>query len=209
MVLSPDRDRLTSCASEIRSEEDSRTDILVVGEPQHASAIDPTALERADTTYEVHTAESRDDVNKITGGVEIDIAIVDGAAADVPALCEDLRAATPAALVLGLIVPETGCDLSQSSIDEVLVKPISKTDLEDAVRRLLRRTAYYQVVQERLAITSKLATLETIKSFEELEDGDQYAILLEELAAVEIQCAELFADFDERDFAVLFREIDV
>jgi DNA-binding response OmpR family regulator len=71
-------------------------------------------------------------------------------------------------------------DLLHMEFDEYLVKPLTGTDLRDAVERMLARNAMEDRVLEMFAVASKLATLESKLDIAQQERSEQHQQLLDE-----------------------------
>lgn len=76
---------------------------------------------------------------------------------------------------------EPDVDILELGFDEYLVKPVSRDELLNVVASMNRRVSYERNVQDWLALLSKKATLESVKTEEELDDSPEYWALLEEI----------------------------
>lgn len=76
---------------------------------------------------------------------------------------------------------EPDVDILELGFDEYLVKPVSRDELLEVVGSMNRRVSYERNVQDWLALLSKKATLESVKTEEELDDSPEYWALLEEI----------------------------
>ncbi|WP_254534840.1 HalX domain-containing protein [Halomarina litorea] len=119
-----------------------------------------------------------------------------------------LRDQYPSSSLIALVSPNIKTGVAQSTADEHLIRPVTESELSETVTLLLRRQSYHRLVQSHLNIASKLATLETDSSIEELERDGQYTTFSEELDCVETQIDGLVTDFDDSDFTRLFMGLD-
>jgi len=75
---------------------------------------------------------------------------------------------------------EPTLDIVEMEFDEYLVKPVTTEQLRDVVARMLARRELETQVQEIFDLASKLATLESKLSLEQLDSSDEYAALRSE-----------------------------
>jgi DNA-binding response OmpR family regulator len=77
---------------------------------------------------------------------------------------------------------EPDVDIVALEFDEYLIKPVSASQLNDAVERMLAREQLDEHIQQIVEIGSKLATLEAKLDYEQLQESDQYRHLREEFS---------------------------
>jgi DNA-binding NtrC family response regulator len=77
---------------------------------------------------------------------------------------------------------EPDLDIVEMQFDEYLVKPVTGDQLQNVVERMLARQALDEQVQRTFALASRLATLESKLSFDQLETSEEYTALREEFA---------------------------
>jgi CheY-like chemotaxis protein len=82
-------------------------------------------------------------------------------------------------------------DILDLPFDEYLVKPVSHEQIRDAVKRMLVRMSCDEQIQELVAIASKMATLESKMTLEELESSAAYASLEAKFAELKDGGADL------------------
>jgi DNA-binding response OmpR family regulator len=99
-------------------------------------------------------------------------------------------------------------DILEMGFDDYLVKPVSRDELFEIVERLLRRVDYDDAVQRYFSLASRKATLEDEKPAAELESNEEYAALQAELAELNGDLADTFAELDDEDFRAAFSAID-
>jgi len=77
---------------------------------------------------------------------------------------------------------EPDLDIVEMQFDEYLVKPVTGDQLRDVVERMLARQALDEQVQRTFVLASRLATLESKLSYDQLETSEEYTALREEFA---------------------------
>lgn len=113
----------------------------------------------------------------------------------------DLRVA----LVSGI---EPDFDIIGLGFDAYVVKPVSRTELHDVVRRLLARAVYSDEIQEFFALASKRAALEAEKSQAELANSDAYHDLVDRIRSRRAELDNLLSQLTTDDFVAVFRELN-
>ncbi len=73
-------------------------------------------------------------------------------------------------------------DILDLPFDDYLVKPVTRERIHDAVSRMLVRDACDETIREIVALVSKMATLESKMTIQEMEASDEYAALREQLS---------------------------
>jgi DNA-binding response OmpR family regulator len=99
-------------------------------------------------------------------------------------------------------------DVLELGIDDYVVKPVDRDDLEDLVSRLLARSLYSEEVQEYFSLASKRATLETTMQPEELADNDRYRELRVAIDEKRAALDALVGELDDEDLLAVIRGID-
>ena len=77
---------------------------------------------------------------------------------------------------------EPDLDIVEMQFDEYLVKPVTGDQLQNVVERMLARQALDEQVQRTFVLASRLATLESKLSYDQLETSEEYTALREEFA---------------------------
>jgi len=68
-------------------------------------------------------------------------------------------------------------EIAALSFDDYLVKPVSNAEIRDAVERMLVRERCDEAIRGIVALASKMATLESKMTIEELNSSEKYAAL--------------------------------
>jgi DNA-binding response OmpR family regulator len=98
-------------------------------------------------------------------------------------------------------------DIIEMPFDDYVIKPVSRSDLFETIERLLTCARYESQLQKYYSLTTKYATLLANKSNTELETSEEFAELKERREQVRGSLEETIEDFDNQDFAAVFREI--
>ena len=102
---------------------------------------------------------------------------------------------------------EPDFDILDLGLDEYLVKPVSRSELREAVDRLLTRVTYDESVQEFYSIASRLAALEARKPADALEASDDYQELLTEIRRVRERLSVTLEDLGAEEYSAMFRDL--
>lgn len=103
---------------------------------------------------------------------------------------------------------EPDVDIISMGFDEYLTKPISRTELREAIERMRQRSTYDAKLQEYFALASKRATLETEHSPEELADEPEFQRLCDRLETTRKQLDEALDRLSEEDGYVVATETE-
>ncbi|WP_436934821.1 response regulator transcription factor [Halovenus marina] len=102
-------------------------------------------------------------------------------------------------------------DILDLPFDDYLVKPVSHDQIRDAVERMLVRMSCDEQIRELVAVASKMATLESKMTLEELESSAAYASLEAEFAELKdggadlAECeGDIYAEFTTEKIRTLF-----
>lgn len=146
------------------------------------------------------------DVRGAVGGKEgleaidddVDVVLLDRRMPEMPGseVLEEIRERGFDCRVVMVTAVDPDLDLLDMDFDEYLVKPVSRDDIQNAVERMLARTAFENRIQEMFSLASKLATLEMKLDIQQLEQSEQYQQLVEEFAAHR----EAAKQFDETQY---------
>ena len=181
----------------------SETTILIVDDEQAVADIYATHLE---DEYDVRTAY----------GGEAAIAALDE---DVEAVLLDRRMPGMSGDEVLEAIREQGFDVRVAMVtavdpdfdilgmgfDDYAVKPISRDELYDTVRKLLDYSAYDDTFEEYYQLVSKRAALKTSKSKSALESSEEYQALTDRIAALEETLDDATADMGDEEMDGLFR----
>ena len=102
---------------------------------------------------------------------------------------------------------EPDFDIVEMGFDDYLVKPASKSDLNDTVERLLTRSNYNDKLDEYAALVSKKTALKMEKSHAELESNDEYQELVARIEELKEHVDPMVQDFDKDDVAAVLRDL--
>lgn len=183
---------------------DAPTVLVVDDEPDVADAYAAQLRER----YTVRTAYSGADALET---IDDDVAVVlldrrmPGQSGD--DVLEQIRGRGVDARIAMVTAVDPDFDIIQMPFDDYLTKPVSQADLFATVERLLTCAKYEAQFQEFYALTSKIATLRANKSGTELETSETFDQLRQRRRQVRDDLDETIAEFDDDDFAAMFREM--
>lgn len=140
----------------------------------------------------------------------VDVALVDRRLPEMDgdellAALQDTNPDLRVALVSGI---EPDFDIIGLGFDAYVVKPVSRTELHDVVRRLLARAVYSDEIQEFFALASKRAALEAEKSQAELANSDAYHDLVDRIRSRRAELDNLLSQLTTDDFVAVFRELN-
>jgi DNA-binding response OmpR family regulator len=153
--------------------------LLIDDEPD----IVATYQEQLSKTYTTRTAysgeEALDELDET-----VDVILLDrrmpGMSGD--EVLEQIRKQNLDCWVVMVTAVEPGVDIVALEFDEYLIKPVSASQLNDAVERMLAREQLDAHIEQTVEIGSKLATLEAKLDYEQLQESDQYRHLREEFS---------------------------
>lgn len=87
-------------------------------------------------------------------------------------------------------------DIIDLRIDDYLVKPVSKTEMRETVRRLLKLDEYNEQMRKLTAKKLKRNVLKVEKTGAELEESEEFQRLNQEIESLETQIDEIAKDLD-------------
>jgi len=87
----------------------------------------------------------------------------------------DSRHLNPRIVMVTAVEPDI--DIVEMSFDEYLVKPVTGEQLRNVVERMLARQSLDDQVQRMFVLASKLATLESKLTYDQLESSEEYDAL--------------------------------
>ena len=102
---------------------------------------------------------------------------------------------------------EPDFDIVEMGFDLYVLKPLSQSDLLEAVERLESRSEYDDRLQRTASLASKRATLEAEKPREALERSDEYQQLTDDLDELDDELDRITEQFDTDDYRQLFEDI--
>jgi Response regulators consisting of a CheY-like receiver domain and a winged-helix DNA-binding domain len=98
-------------------------------------------------------------------------------------------------------------DIIEMPFDDYVTKPVSNEELLDAIERLLTCAEYEDQLRTYYRLTSKYAALLANKHSAALEGSDEFRELQDRRETVRQQLNETVDEFDNDDFAAVFREL--
>ncbi len=108
------------------------------------------------------------------------------------------------AMVTGV---EPGFDILDMGFDLYILKPVTRTELLDAVETLFVRSEYGGLLREAASLVSKRALLEPQKSEAELDASEEYRELLDRMAALDEELLAVAGSLSSDDYRVMFRDL--
>ena len=88
-------------------------------------------------------------------------------------------------------------DILELSLDEYLVKPLSKEDIHEVVDQMFARPTHDEQRQQLCALMSKKAALEAVKSQQEPDTNDEFATLETKIDNLKTAVDEPVEDLDD------------
>ncbi len=158
--------------------------------------------------YEVDVATSTNEASEMVGEA-YDIALLDRRLPDGHGeeVLAEIREAGFDIRVGMVTAVEPDFDIVEMGFDLYVLKPLSQSDLIDAVERLQTRSEYDDRLQRTASLASKRATLEAEKQREALERSDEYQQLTDELDELDDELDRITEQFDTDDYRQLFEDI--
>ena len=189
--------------------------ILVVEDETSVTKLYVQFLEPEYTVQTAETAQEGIDVLLGQGGAdgagaaEIDAVLLDRRLPDAPGeevldLIEDHGFDCRVAMVTGV---EPDFDIVDMGFDLYIVKPVTRSELLEAVETLFVRSEYGGLLREAASLASKRALLESQKTDAELEASEEYAALLERMSELDDELLDLAGSLSSDDYRVMFRDL--
>jgi len=177
--------------------------VLVVDDERHLADLYTDYLAEE---FEVRTAYGGEEALELLDAHAVDVTLLDRRMPDLSGdeVLAEINEADAEIRVAMVTAVNPGFDIIDMGCDEYLVKPVSREDLLDVVRRLLKLSEYSEKHQQ---LTSKKLTrnvLQVEKSGPELAESDRYERLTGEIEELE---AELDGLSDDLEFEDLQRHI--
>jgi len=108
------------------------------------------------------------------------------------------------AMVTGV---EPDFDIVDMGFDLYIVKPVTRSELLEAVETLFVRSEYGGLLREAASLASKRALLESQKSEAELEASAEYSTLLDRMSELDDELLDLAGSLSSDDYRVMFRDL--
>lgn len=151
--------------------------VLLVDDEPHLLGMYAAMVE---DQYAVKTATSGERALEVIDD-EVDVALLDrrmpGMSGD--ELARTIRERGFECRIAMVTAVEPELDVLEIPFDSYLVKPVRQDNLLDLIDHLLTRKQYSKEVQEFLAVSSRLATIESQHSVQELTSHEEYQDLVE------------------------------
>jgi DNA-binding response OmpR family regulator len=192
--------------------------ILIV---EDDSAVTKLYIRFLEPEYEVLTAETAQEGIDILLGQGSTATDDTDAAAEIDAVLLDRRLPdAPGKEVLDLIEQEgfdcrvvmvTGVepdfDIVDMGFDLYIVKPVTRSELLEAVETLFVRSEYGGLLREAASLASKRALLESQKSEAALDASEEYGTLLDRMSELDDELLDLAGSLSSDDYRVVFRDL--
>lgn len=152
---------------------DDQTTVLVVDDETETADLYTNFLTEE---YEVRTAYSGEEA---LDTLDADVAVVlldrrmPGMSGD--EVLKTIREREPDCRVVMVTAIEPDLDILDLPFDDYLVKPVTQDSMLDTVSAMLARNTYDDTIQEIFSLVSRMATLESKMTIEELEASEEYA----------------------------------
>ena len=183
----------------------SGTSVLVVeDEPDIAALYAGFLEERYDVTVAETAAEAIEIVDESFDAVLLDRRLPDGSGDDV---LEHIRENGFDCRVAMVTAVEPDFDIIDMGFDLYLTKPVSRTNLLDALETLLTRNEYDDLLQEAASLASKRAVLKSQKPTARLEGNESYTELVDRLEAIDADIDDIGESLSTDDYRAMFRDI--
>ncbi len=181
-----------------------KTVLIVEDEPQVARLYEGYLP----SDYEVRTVHTGQDALSVADedvdAVLLDRRLPDMQGREVLAELRDRGLDAPIAVVTAV---DPDLDIIEMGFDLYVVKPVSESELRDALDRLWTRSQYDTKLRRAASLVSKRAVLETQHDADELAESTEYARLLDRIDQLETELDDMAAAFSADDYRLLFREI--
>ena len=197
---------LTGTADKRPTMAHDQTTVLVVDDEQDVADLYAMWLE---DDYRVQSAYGGEDaLSKLDDAV--DVVLLDrrmpGRSGD--EALEEIRARDVDCRVVMVTAVKPDFDIVEMGFDDYLVKPVSKDELGDVVRRMLTRVDYDAQLQDYFSLVSKKAVLESEKGDDALAGSEEYTQLRAELDEVKSEVDTTRDELsDHDDFVGAFRDL--
>ena len=172
-------------------------------EPEYTVLTAETTQEGIDTLLGEHSSDD-DPSTTAVDAVLLDRRLPDAPGEEVLDFIEEQRFDCRVAMVTGV---EPDFDIVDMGFDLYIVKPVTRSELLEAVETLFVRSEYGGLLREAASLASKRALLESEKSEAELEASHEYATLLERMSELDDELLDLAGSLSSDDYRVMFRDL--
>ncbi|ATW88570.1 response regulator receiver domain-containing protein [Halohasta litchfieldiae] len=188
--------------------------ILVVEDDSSVTKLYVQFLKPEYTVFTAETAQEGIDIllgnsDADTDAAGIDAVLLDRRLPDAPGeevlnLIEDRGFDCRVAMVTGV---EPDFDIVDMGFDLYIVKPVTRSELLEAVETLFVRSEYGGLLREAASLASKRALLESEKSDGELDASEEYGTLLGRMSELDDELLDLAGSLSSDDYRVMFRDL--
>ncbi len=178
------------------SEHSPRSDATVLIVDDEVETADLYAEMLADEFDVVTAYGGEDGLEKVNA--TIDVVLLDRRMPELHGddLLDELRRQEVDVRVVIVTAVDPDVDIIDLDFDDYLVKPVTESELRDAVHRMSKRQALDANLQEAFALASKMATLESRMDIEDLETSEEYAELEERFSELRTRLGTIELDDD-------------
>ena len=177
-------------------------------EPDYTVLTAETATEGIELLRE-STARASESSATVEADTTIDTVLLDRRLPDAPGeavleFIEEQALDCRVAMVTGV---EPDFDIVDMGFDLYIVKPVTRSELLDAVETLSVRSEYGGLLREAASLASKRALLESEKSEDALTASEEYSLLLERMNELDDELLDLAGSLSSDDYRVMFRDL--
>ncbi|MFD1585793.1 response regulator [Halorientalis brevis] len=183
---------------------DLPTVLVVDDEPDVADAY----AAQLSSEYRVETAYSGEEALDELGP-DVDVVLLDRRMPGVSGddVLDEIRERGLDCRVAMVTAVDPDFDIIEMPFDDYVIKPVSRDDLFETLERLLTCAEYEAKLREYYVLSTKYATLLANKSDAALENSEEFADLTARREEVREQLDARVEQFDDEDFAAVFREL--
>jgi len=180
-------------------------------DPEYTVLTAETAQAGIETLREstARAEESASDDAEATTETAVDAVLLDRRLPDAPGeevldYIEEHELDCRVAMVTGV---EPDFDIVGMGFDLYIVKPVTRSELLEAVETLFVRSEYGGLLREAASLASKRALLESEKSDEALAASEEYSLLLDRMSELDDELLDLAGSLSSDDYRVMFRDL--
>lgn len=168
-----------------------------------------TVRAEADTTPEAEAKHKAQTGTEAESETTVDAVLLDRRLPDAPGeevldFIEENALDCRVAMVTGV---EPDFDIVGMGFDLYIVKPVTRSELLEAVETLFVRSEYGGLLREAASLASKRALLESEKSDQALTASREYSTLLDRMSELDDELLDLAGSLSSDDYRVMFRDL--
>ena len=168
-----------------------------------------TVRAEADTTPEAEAKHKPKTGTEAESETTVDAVLLDRRLPDAPGeevldFIEENALDCRVAMVTGV---EPDFDIVGMGFDLYIVKPVTRSELLEAVETLFVRSEYGGLLREAASLASKRALLESEKSDQALTASREYSTLLDRMSELDDELLDLAGSLSSDDYRVMFRDL--